>query len=75
MKEVDIVSFADDNTPSMSDSNITNLAEDLEDSAHAKTEYKGTEPLLFLAPKIWELIPESVKSIDLLLAFKIAIKQ
>ena len=35
MKEVDIVSSADDNTPFMSANNITNLIEDLEDSARS----------------------------------------
>ena len=33
MKNIDVVSFADDNTPYMSASNFTNLAENLEDSA------------------------------------------
>ena len=38
-----------------------------------KSVNKGTESLSFLVPKIYELIPESFK--DLLLAFKLAIKQ
>ena len=35
MKDVEIVSFADDNTPYMSANNITNLVDDLEDSTHS----------------------------------------
>ena len=38
----------------------------------AKPVYKGTESLSFLAPKLWELIPENIKSIDSLLDFKLA---
>ena len=41
----------------------------------AKLVYKDTELLSSLTPKICELIPESIKSIDLLSTFNIAIKQ
>ena len=40
-----------------------------------KPVYKGIESLSFLIPKICGLIPESIKSIDLFPAFKLAIKQ
>ena len=40
-----------------------------------KSVYKGTESLSLLAPNILELIPGSIKSIDSLPAFSIAIKQ
>ena len=42
---------------------------------NVKPVYKGIESLSFLLPKICVLIPESVKSIDLFPAFKLAIKQ
>ena len=35
-----------------------------------KSIYKETETLADLASKIWELIPENIKSIDSLLTFK-----
>ena len=35
MKDVDILSFADDNTSYMSDNNTTNQVEDLEDSVRS----------------------------------------
>ena len=41
----------------------------------AKSVYKSTELLSFLTPKICQLIPESIKSIDSLPALKIVIKQ
>ena len=38
-----------------------------------KSVYKDTNSS-FLVPKVWKLIPESIKSIDLLIVFKLAIK-
>ena len=40
-----------------------------------KPVYKGIESLSFFIPKICVLIPESIKSIDLFPAFKLATKQ
>ena len=37
--------------------------------------YNGTESIVFLGPKIWELIPEEVKQKESLNAFKDAIKK
>lgn len=34
----------------------------------------GTESLAFLAPKIWELVPNDIKSLDFLAVVKSAIK-
>ena len=40
-----------------------------------KPVYKGIESLSFFIPKICVLIPESIKSIDVFPAFKLATKQ
>ena len=40
-----------------------------------KSVYKGTKLLSYLTPKIWKVIPESVKSVNLLLVLEIAIKR
>ena len=40
-----------------------------------KSVYHGTESLSYLAPKIWELVPESIKSAESLSVFKIRIKK
>ena len=34
----------------------------------------GSESLAFLVPKLWELVPNDIKSLDFLTAFKSAIK-
>ena len=40
-----------------------------------KSVYHGTESLSYLAPKIWELVPESIKSAESLSVFKIRFKK
>ena len=40
-----------------------------------KSVYHGTESLSYLAPEIWELVPESIKSAESLSVFKIRIKK
>ena len=39
-----------------------------------KTVYHGTESLSYLAPKVWELIPNNIKSLENLPKFKKTIK-
>ena len=39
-----------------------------------KTVYYGTESLSYLSPKVWEFIPNNIKSLENLLIFKKAIK-
>ena len=39
------------------------------------TVFSGTESMQFLGPKIWELIPNNIKSLENLRDFKTAIKK
>ena len=39
-----------------------------------KTVYYGTESVSYLAPKVWELIPNNIRSLENLPKFKKAIK-
>ena len=40
-----------------------------------KSVYKGTESLLFLGPKIWDILPDTYKDLPDLNSFKIALKK
>ena len=42
---------------------------------HVKTVSCGTDSLAYLAPKIWELVPNEMKNLVSLTAFKTAIKK
>ena len=42
---------------------------------HLKTVRYGTDSLAYLAPKIWELVPNEMKNLESLTAFKTAIKK
>ena len=42
---------------------------------HVNSVYHGTESLSFLGPKIWELVPPDLKSLESLEAFKTRIKK
>ena len=44
-------------------------------SRHVKTVRYGTGSLAYLAPKIWELVPNEMKNLESLAAFKTAIKK
>ena len=44
-------------------------------SRHVKTVRYGTDSLAYLAPKIWELVPNEMKNLESLTAFKTAIKK
>ena len=44
-------------------------------SRHVKTVRYGTDSLVYLAPKIWELVPNEMKNLESLTAFKTAIKK
>ena len=44
-------------------------------SRHVKTVRYGTDSLAYLAPKIWELVPNEMKNLESLIAFKTAIKK
>ena len=40
-----------------------------------KSVYKGTESLLFLGPKIWDILPDTSKDLPNLNSFKVALKK
>ena len=40
-----------------------------------KSVYKGTESLLLLGPKIWDILPDTYKHMPDLISFKIALKK
>ena len=44
-------------------------------SKHVKTVRYGTNYLAYLAPKTWELVPDKMKNLESLTAFKTAIKK
>ena len=44
-------------------------------SRHVKTVRYGTDSLAYLAPKTWELVPNEMKNLESLIAFKTAIKK
>ena len=44
-------------------------------SRHVKTVRYGTDSLAYLAPKIWELVPNEMKNLESLTTFKTAIKK
>ena len=44
-------------------------------SRHVKTVRYGTDSLAYLVPKIWELVPNKMKNLESLTAFKTAIKK
>ena len=44
-------------------------------SRHVKTVRYDTDSLAYLGPKIWELVPNEMKNLESLTAFKTAIKK
>ena len=40
-----------------------------------KSVYKGTESLLFLGPKIWDILPDTYKDVPDLNSFKLSLKR
>ena len=44
-------------------------------SRHVKTVRYGTDSLAYLAPKIWELVPNEMKNLESLATIKTAIKK